>query len=108
MPCWEVNEISVKLSIGHAGILHEALFELGFTYTQDGAKVVVQVDGGEITLDLQAGLATLDSILQPQLNLIKREYTLAAINEVACQQKWGCEFGEEEERYEAVLRRAAE
>ena len=86
MPCYEVNLVSVEISVANKDLLDEALKALGLTFNRNGEVLTIHTPSGTITIC--NGKAELEERSMPWLNKIKRTYSVKTVELVAKKYKF--------------------
>jgi len=87
MPCYEVNLISIDLSVSDPLLLVEAIKSLGFDEARlNERRQTINFRFGEI--DLKKGKLNIEERREQIGNEIKKAYSMKAIQKVAEKKKW--------------------
>lgn len=88
MPCYEVRTMSVEFYAQHIKVLERALSELGWKFFKTNDEERININDGEIVIDLKAGSAKIRETAQDKLNQLKRAYSLESIKTAARNHAW--------------------
>ena len=88
MPCYQVITISQEFQAEHWSLLEKAIKAMGWSLVKRGDQVVTGPPGRSFTLDLKAQKATFDERLQGDVNALKRQYSLVAVQEIGRRNGW--------------------
>ena len=94
MPCYEVRTMNVEFIAKNVKLLEEALTALKWKFTKTDSKIKI----GDITLDLEAGKATLPTTAQEKLNELKRAYSMQVIKTASAANGWSIQNVKEKGR----------
>jgi hypothetical protein len=89
MPCFEARNVTVKFTAKNKDLFLEAVKSLGWEYTESkevSGRFVLDTGWYSIVIDLNRETAdTRDADL---VNMLKRAYSVAAVEAVAKKRKW--------------------
>jgi hypothetical protein len=107
MPCYTAQTMSVSFKAQNIDLLLEAL--KNWQFRRVGQIIRINTTGGEIDIDLASETATLrganTTVLQSELNALKRAYSMEAIKVMTKKQHWTLKIQSTNKMAGTLLRR---
>ncbi len=91
MPCYEVRTLTVEFRAENRTLLDAAIKAIG-SYAGEQFGDRLYIDGGDIVLDLAAGMAEVRTGYQGRLNELKQAYSREAVKAAAKRVNWACKM----------------